>query len=161
LPHLPEPKPRSGRLRRWMLIPALAALLTVAFVAGMLSERRQANLSAQARERVLLLATSNYLERSQVLLTELAHADPSRAELQFVRERARNLLNENYLLRESARQSGSGADLLDELQRVLLMIANSSAPNEFQSIQRRIENQDLIFKARITGMDAREKGQQL
>ncbi|MGH9582716.1 MAG: hypothetical protein ACRD4O_07260 [Bryobacteraceae bacterium] len=163
LPHLPQP--RSGRLRRWMPIPALTALLAIAFAAGMLTEHRQADRSAQARERVLLLATSNYLERSQILLSELAHNGSSRADPQFAREQARDLLNENYLLRESAAYSGNASDagLLDELERVLLSIANSSAsaPDELQTLQQRIENQDLIFKAHIAGIDAQEKGQRL
>lgn len=163
-PQLPGRKPRLIRLR-WLAIPALAALLVVTFLAGMFMEHRQAERSAQARERVLLFSMSNYLERSQILLSELAHADASRAGLHDAREQARELLNESYLLQESAARSGNASDagLLDELERVLLTIANSSpsAPEEFQSIQQRIENQDLIFKARIAGIDAREKGQRL
>jgi hypothetical protein len=166
LPQLPQTKPRSGWARWWMLIPALATLLAVVFIAGVLMERRQATLATQARERVLLLTTSNYLERSQILLSELAHADPKRADLQSEREQARDLLNENYVLRESAIQNGNASDagLLDEIERVLLTVANGSSAsvsNEIQTIQRRIENQDLLFKARITGINTREKGQRL
>lgn len=163
-PLLPDDKPRSMRLR-WLAIPALAALLAVAFLAGIFVEHRHAERSAQSRERVLLFSMSNYLERAQILLSELAHADAGRAGLHDTREQARELLNENYLLRESAGHSGNASDagFLDELERVLLTIANSSpsAPEDFQNIQQRIENQDLIFKARIAGIDAREKGQRL
>lgn len=170
LPQLPAEPPSKRMLARWfrwwMLSPALATLVVIAFVAGMLTEQRQAGISAKSRERVLLMAIGDHLDRSQVLLTELVHEDPESGGLSGQRDRARELLAENRLLRQSAVHIGdvSDADLLDALERVLLDVANSSsatASNDLQTIQQRIDDQGLLFKVRITGADAREKGQKL
>lgn len=165
-PHLPLARPRPFWLRWWVLGPAFAALLTVAFWAGMLTQQKQTGISATARQRVLLMAISDHLERSQVVLTELVHADAQTADISYERERARDLLNENRLLRESATGLGDSIDatLLDELERVLLDVANSPSAlpqHDLQAIQQRIESEGLLFKVRVTGMDAREKGQKL
>jgi hypothetical protein len=138
----------------------------IAFVAGMLTEQRQAGITTKSRERVLLMAIGDHLDRSQVLLTELVHEDPESGGLPGQRDKARELLTENRLLRQSAVHMGdvSDADLLDALERVLLDVANSSsstASNDLQTIQQRIDDQGLLFKVRITGADAREKGQKL
>jgi len=164
--HLPLAKPRRVWLRWWVLGPAFAALLAIAFVAGMLTEHRQTGISTRARERVLLMAISDHMERSQIVLTELVHANPETAELASQREIARDLVSENRLLRETAVRMGDSSDagLLDELERVLLDVANSPSTvpaHDLQAIQQRIENQGLLFKVRITGMDARQKGQKL
>ncbi|HEY7306428.1 MAG TPA: hypothetical protein VH601_20050, partial [Bryobacteraceae bacterium] len=160
LPHLPSEERRHGWFRWWVLAPALATLVVVAFIAGMLTEQRQTGISAKSRERVLLMAISDHLDRSQILLTELVHEDAESASLQGQRDRARELLTENRLLRQSAAHMGDAtdADLLEALERVLLDVANSStsrASNDLQMIQQRIDNEALLFKVRITGADAR------
>ena len=165
-PHLPLARPRAFWLRWWILGPAFAALLTIAFLAGMLTQRKQSGTSVTARQRVLLMAISDHLERSQVVLTELVHADAGTADISYERERARDLINENRLLRASAAGMGDSIDasLLDELERVLLDVANSPSAlpeHDLQAIQQRIENGGLLFKVRVTGADAREKGQKL
>jgi hypothetical protein len=56
------------------------------------------------------------------------------------------------------------ADLLDSLERVLLAVANSPATassSHLQAIQQHIDDQSLLFKVRISGADARERGQTL
>ena len=65
-------------LRWWMLTPAFAALLTIAFVAGRLTERssQASGISEKARERVLLMSLSDHLEQSQIVLANVANADP-------------------------------------------------------------------------------------
>jgi hypothetical protein len=166
LPHLPSEERRRGWFRWWLLAPAFATLVVVAFIAGMLTEQRQTGVSAKSRERVLLMAISDHLDRSQILLTELVHEDAESAGLPRQRERARELLTENRLLRQSAAHMGDAtdADLLEALERVLLDVANSStstASNDLEMIQQRIDNEALLFKVRITGADAREKGQRL
>ncbi len=170
VPHLPpdfaSAPPRSTWFRWWKLAPVLAGLVVAAFIAGMLTEQRQAGIPARARERVLLMAMSDHLDRSQILLTELVHENPESAGLVSQRETARELLSENRLLRQSAAQVGdtSDADLLDALERVLLDFANSPpgwSSNDLQMVQQRIDNESLLFKVRITGIDARERGQKL
>jgi hypothetical protein len=166
-----EPKlardPRRRWMRWWAISPALAAVIMIAFVAGALTEkRRQQNFSEKTRERVLLAALSNHLDRSQILLTELANEGPSTADLNDERARARDLVYENRLLRQTARRLGDGvyAGLLDDLERVLLDVANSPAnlrPNEWAGLQQRIEDEGLLFKVRVTSIDARRKEQTL
>ena len=166
LPHLSPAEPRFAWFRWWIVAPALAAFVLVVFVAGIFTGERQNGISARARERVLLMAMSDHFDRSQVLLTELVHENPESSGLAAQREKARELLTENRLLRQSAVHIGdmSDADLLDALERVLLDFANgspASPPNNLAAIQQRIDNDALLFKVRISGADAREKGQQL
>lgn len=165
-PSLPVAKPRATWFKWWMLAPAFATFVLVAFFAGMFTGQRQTGISEKGRERILLMALSDHLDRSQILLTELVHADPESAGLSVERDGARELLGENRLLRQSAVHMGDAADadLLDALERVLLDVANgssSSSSNGLQMIQQRIDNEALLFKVRITGIDARRRGQNL
>jgi len=68
---------------RWAIAGvAMAGLLVAAFLAGRLYPNparrpaQRAALDSQASERVLLVAVGDYLERSQMVLIELANADP-------------------------------------------------------------------------------------
>ncbi len=169
LPQLPVRKPRrvSFGLRWWTVSPAVVALIVIAFVAGIWTEqRRQLGFTAAARERVLLIALSDHLERSQILLTELVNAAPADADLVSERDRARDLIEKNRLLRQTALRAGDAgyAALLDDLERVLLDVANSPAnlsAQDLETLQHRIESEGLLFKVRITSTDAREKEQKL
>jgi hypothetical protein len=171
LPRLPLEKPRRVWLRWWAAVPVLAALLAVAFLAGRFTESRfkqstTAGIAPQARQRILLITLGNHLDRSEILLAELVNAAPGAADLSDESSSARDLLDENRLLRQTAASTGdaSQAAVLDELERVLLDIAHSpselSAP-ELESLQRRIENEGLLFKVRIISSNIHHKGQQL
>lgn len=166
-PRLPIRKPRLFWLQWWTIAPAVATLLAVTFFAGMMTqERRQPGIPAKARERVLLIAMSDHLERSQIVLAQLINAAPGNLDWTGERERARDLIAENRLLRQTALHSGDEPDaaLLEDLERVLLDVANSPAdlrPDELENLQQRIENEELLFKVRITSADARQKGQKL
>jgi hypothetical protein len=167
LPQLPSRKAEPVfPFRPCIFIPAVAALLTIAFLAGMLTQERRhpGGISAQARERVLLLSLNDHLERSQVLLTELLNT-PLRS-LDFVNEQnqARDLLKENRLLRQASVRAGEGAHsaLLDDLERVLLDLANSPpdlSADELRALQNQIKNEGLLFKVRVTSAEARREGQ--
>jgi len=168
LPQLPLAKPRRKWLQWWTLAPVLATLLAAVFIAGMLTQRQRqmVGISATARERVLLMAMSDHLERSQIVLTELVNATPESLDLTDERSRARDLLDENRLLRQTALRVGdpSDAGLLDELERVLLNVANAPSDisfNDLEALQSRIESEGLLFKVRITSTDVRQKGQKL
>jgi hypothetical protein len=167
LPHLPARKQQFRWLRWRTIAPALAALLAVAFFAGMLiQQRRQLGISLQARERVLLITMSDHLERSQIVLAELLNSLPGSLHWTDERDRARDLIPENRLLRQTALRAGEAwnAALLDELERVLLDVANSPSnitPGELDNLRREIESKGLLFKVRITSFDARQKGQKL
>jgi hypothetical protein len=153
---------------RLALAGALASLLVVAFLAGRYSKPRpteSAAIPAQARERILLVAVGNHLERSQMVLVELVNTE-SKGPVDISAERniARDLVDENRLYRQTAARAGEVgvASVLDDLERVLIEIANGpskvSAP-QLDDIRRRIEAKGIIFKIRVVGsqVQAREK----
>jgi hypothetical protein len=168
LPQLPAKSRRRPWLNWWTMAPAFASLVAIAFLAGMLTQRnRQAPaITAEARERVLLMAMSDHLERSQILLVELAHAAPNESELKTERARARDLVTENRLLRDTATSAGdaSRAALLDDLERVLLAVANgpaSEGAEDLDALKARIQGNDLLFKVRVMSANTRLEGRKL
>ena len=166
LPRLPLEKPRRVWLRWWTIVPVLAGLLAAAFLAGRFTQTKTAGIAPQARQRILLITLGNHLDRSEILLAELVNASPGATDFSDERSNARDLLDENRLLRQTATRTGdaSQAAVLDELERALLDIAHSppeiTAP-ELESLQGRIENEGLLFKVRIISSNIHHKGQQL
>jgi hypothetical protein len=177
-PRLPVRKPHWWA-RPWVFAPVAVALLAVAFLGGMFTMHiRQAGITQQAgitthaaisgedSQRVFLGVMSDHLQRSEILLVQLLHANPSESDLAGERTRARDLLEENRLLRATASRSGDQAHaaLLDDLERVFIDLANSPgqlSSHDVAELQRRVENQGLLFKVRVTSADARSKGQTL
>jgi hypothetical protein len=149
--------------RRLTAAGLVAALLLVAFLAGRVTKRvdhGDAALTAeQVRQRVLLLAVGEHLGRSEMVLMEIANAAPESASVKQVnlssqRRRAEELLDENRLYRQTALQEGDTgiANVLDELERVLLDVAHSPGnitPAQFKSIRQRIDDDGLLFKVRV------------
>ncbi len=165
-PQLPTLRSKRKWLWAWTVVPVLATMLAITFFAGVWTERRRTSVSDNSRERVLLMAMSDHLERSQIVLTELVHASSGAVDLTAERERARNLLEENRLLRQTAIHLGDSrhAALLDDLERVLLDLANGSSESnsaDLKMLQRRVENDGLLWRVRITSTNAREEGQKL
>lgn len=166
-PQLPLAKPRRTFGLWWTAVPAMAALLVVAFLAGKYSQPKSSGaIPPKARERVLLIAMGNHLDRSEILLAELANASPGDPGLADQRSSARDLLDENRLLRQTAARTGDlpHAAVLDELERVLLDVANSPSEissGELETLQKRIESEGLLFKVRIISSNIRAKGQHL
>jgi hypothetical protein len=153
---------------RWAALGAVAALVIVAFVAGRLSTKRATPGpdstvadAAKVRERVLLMAVGEHLGRSETVLVELANAEPASANQKQVNisseeHRAENLLEENRLYRQTALEQGDAglADVLDELERVLLDVAHSPdkvTPAQLETIRQRIEANGILFKVRVVG----------
>jgi hypothetical protein len=166
-PRLKEKRSRWWQVflepRRLTAAGLVAALLLVAFLAGRVSKRvdhGEAALTAgQVRQRVLLLAVGEHLGRSEMVLMEIANAGPEGASVKPVnltsqRRRAEELLDENRLYRQTALQEGDTgiANVLDELERVLLDVAHSPGnvtPAQFKSIRQRIDDDGLLFKVRV------------
>ena len=170
---------KAGRSRRWPLAkiwiwaPAMAALLAVAFLAGRFWPRSgssvptAANSIAKAmpvRERVLLVAVGDHLERSQMILAEIENAPDSKARLDIAGQRntAEDLLQDNRLYRQTALRTGNAAmaSVLDDLERVLAEIAHAPSDvssRDLEDLRRRIESQGLLFKVRVIGAKVREK----
>jgi hypothetical protein len=160
LKKLPPDQPKQSWLRWWTLGPALAALLVMAFIAGRMTQPPGQGISETARERVLLMSLSDHLERAQIVLANVANAEPGNADLTAERDRAHELLGANRLLRQTAVRLGDASDaaLLEELERALLDVANST---DLEHTQRQMEQDGLLFKVRVTSVASRERGQKL
>jgi hypothetical protein len=150
--------------RRLVVVGAMAVLLVVAFLAGRVSQRQQmAGLSGPVRERIMLVAVGEHLERSQMILVELVNNE-SKGPVDISEEQhlAQDLIGDNRLYRQAALKSGDTrvSNVLDELQRVLLEIAHSPSKldsAEFEQIRQRIEAEGILFKIRVVGSNLRER----
>jgi len=166
----------------WLAIPnwawagAVAALLVVVFLMGRYSSERRlpvneagvttAPPAQQVRERVLLLAVGDHLDRSQMLLLELSHASESgEIDISGQRQRAIELANANRLYRTTAQKVGdpSIVTLLDELERVLLQVGHEPSrltARDLKRIQDSIQSQGILFKVRVVRANVRKESAQ-
>jgi hypothetical protein len=119
------------------------------------------------RERVLVVAVGEHLGRTEMVLMELENTPAQKGQkaihISETQRRAEDLVEENRLYRQTALKEGDQvmANTLDELERVLLDIANSPeelTPAAFETIRKRIEEQGLLFKVRVVkqGLDERK-----
>ena len=149
---------------------AMAVLRVAAFVVGRYWPRTMpgavqppAAASDRTADRVLLVAVSDHLDRSQMALIELVNTEPAeKVDISTEQEWVRDLVPANRLYRQTASEAGEAgmASLLDDLERVLLEIAHSPSTmssEEFNEIRQRIESQGIIFKVRVLGSDVRER----
>jgi hypothetical protein len=153
--------------RRLALAAAMAALIVAAFLVGRFWPRPQTvarqPLPEQVRERILLVALGEHLERSQMILIELANANPGpQLDVSSERRWAADLVGDNRLYRQAAARAGDPAmtAVLDDLERVLLEIAHSPSTlsgGELERIQRRIESGDILFKLRVVESKVRRQ----
>jgi hypothetical protein len=178
---LPAEKKRAqtGSRLRWL---ALAAVVALAFAAGLLTPRRTevtpatvagrtapqsvqpaANGSAQqSRDRILLVVVSDHFDESERMLLELTNLDPTNeADISVERGRAEELLASNRLYRQTATSRGEEqvATLLDELEPILMQIAHAPSQvtaSEVQAIQKRVEAKGLVFKLRVVKAETRK-----
>ncbi|MGH9629542.1 MAG: anti-sigma factor family protein [Bryobacteraceae bacterium] len=147
-------------------VALMAGLLAVAFLAGRYTPQAEppdmAGSSAHVRERILLGAVRDHLDRSQMLLAELVNtATAEGVNITGEREAAESLLLTNRLYRQSAQAVGENgiAALLDDLERVLLDVAHGPdqvSGEEMDEIRGRIEGESLLFKVRVMGARLRE-----
>jgi len=160
---VPEPPPYTWKERRrwhaWMLAPVFAAGLIAAFFTGRVSTKPIpqpiATVAESARERVLLVALGAHLERSQMVLLELANAD--REDFEQSRLRARALIGDNRIFRQTTSFAGDRGytELLDELDRLLTGVANTQS-QLWSPASEQIEQ--LLFKIRVTDSNLQRKG---
>jgi anti-sigma factor RsiW len=179
-PKAQGPKPNVHSLwPRYAWALATAALVVMAFFTGRMAQQREQQDASQqeaattagrasvddtaVRERVLLIAVGDHLERSQMVLVELAHAE-TRGELDISAERqlADDLVASNRLYRQTAQQMGQEnvAGLLDELERVLVEVARGPSTvsmGQLADIQQRIEALGIVFKVKVVGSDIRQQ----
>jgi len=150
---------------------AFAMLLVGAFLAGRFyppaaRTTTQAGMPVppadpQTGERILLVAVGDYLERSQMVLIELANANPRGSlDISSEQERASDLVSESRLYRQTAAHTGDAAvaGVLDELDRVLMEIAHAPSrisPEELEKLRQRLEAEGILFKIRVLGSNVR------
>ena len=143
---------------------ALAAALVLAFLLGRRFPAEPAQpLAAEVRERVLLVAVGEHLERSQMVLVELANA-PAGEVLNVAAQRAvaDELVGSGRLYREAAVRTGDTAlaAVLEELERVLVEVAagpDALQPADLEKLQQRIDSRGLLFKVRVVGTRVRAR----
>jgi hypothetical protein len=147
-------------------VAAMVALVVGAFLAGH-SWHRTAPVQVAGRtgsdngvrERVLLVAVGDHLERSQMVLVELVNAGTpaaGRLDISYEQKTAEDLLESNRLYRQTAAVSGdvATATLLEELERVLLEVAHSPSEvsaRQLDDLRRQIEDRGILFKVKVYG----------
>jgi hypothetical protein len=147
---------------QWKGFAAAAACVVViaaAFFAGRQWEYRNpqspvANNGStdQGKQRVVLVVLGDHLDRSERLLVELKHAEPSTEGT--VQTEARELLASNRLYRESAKQAGDPvlSNALDHLERVLIEVSNEPAglsQARLDELQKEMNTDGLLFEVRV------------
>ena len=156
---------------RWSLAAGVAALVLVAFVAGRFSTVIPAPSDApgpteNVAERVLVVAVVDHLDRSQMMLVELMNADlDASTDVANEQLRARELVTSNRLYRQTAVHSGDAAtrEVLDELERVLIQIANipqDATKDDLDALRAGIAQRGLLFKVRVVHSEMRERERQ-
>lgn len=176
-----EPALASSRRSTWSWFVwspatlALAAgvllLIGVSFTAGRLTRATGTagaapQSAATVRERILLVDLGDHLDRSQMVLVELVSAGDDTGDVDISTERARagQLVAVNRLYRQTALSTGdvAMASVLDDLERVLVDIAASPATvsqQDLDSVRRRIDSKELLFKVRVVSSQVRERQQ--
>jgi hypothetical protein len=176
-PRLPEKPERWWQSwfepRRLAAAGAVFALIIAAFLVGRFSKQVKTpdNVATQqqVRERVLVVAVGGHLGRSEMMLMELSNAGPASASQKQVnisteQHRAEDLLEDNRLYRQTALQEGDAglADVLDDLERVLLDVAHSPdevTPAQLETIRKKIEAQGILFKVRVVNQELQQRQQ--
>lgn len=181
-PRLPEKRAAwwlglftPGRL---LAMCVVAAMLVLAFFLGRTTKTGGGSGAGSAndvasrdtvRQRVLEMVVTEHLSRSERVLMELAHArsvDAAGAgklvNISAEQKRAEDLVDENRLYRQSAWEEGdvAMASTLDELERVLVDIANSPdevSISQLDSIQRRIDSRGILLKVRVVKEGLRDR----
>jgi predicted anti-sigma-YlaC factor YlaD len=149
--------------REWVLAGAVAMLVVMAFLAGRLSQRQAPQTAANAgpvRERILLVAVGDHLERSQTILVELENS--SSPDIAYERQAAADLVESNRLFRQTAASTGdtATASLLEDLERVLIEISNSPSDmsgRQLRDLQKEIEDRGILFKVKVFASQVQER----
>ena len=161
--------PRRTRVRwaPWAGGLAIAASLVLAFWLGRQWQTSApaslAPMQEQIRERILLVAVGDHLERSQMVLLEVVNAPADEpGDLAASQRSAEDLATANRMYRQAAQRAGESAvaSVLEDLERVLVEIAHSPSPAssaEIGRLRQRIESKGLLLKVQVIGSHVREK----
>ena len=151
-------------------VAGIVLLVAAAFMAGRLTPRSDSTVASTAapaagdglRERILLVDLGDHLEQSQMMLVELVSAGEGSETVKDERARAEQLVAANRLYRQTAISTGDStiADLLDELERILVDVAASpdhASARDLAEVRRRIESGSLLFKVRVVSSELRQR----
>jgi hypothetical protein len=163
----------SDRRRPWQLPwraiawgAAAAVVVIAAFIAGQFTSRPAAPVQTASTpqvmpERVLIVDLGDHLDRTELALVEfVSGADGPRSAAS--RERVEELVAANRLYRRTAMTSGDRAvaDVLDELERVLIEIAGTAptaSATDLDVVRQRIDTRGLLFKVRVMREQLQER----
>jgi len=123
---------------------------------------------AQVRDRVLMVAVGDHLDRAEMVLMEISNAEggskakPEDTNIERQQQRAEALLGANRLYRQTAEHTGEQgvASVLDELEPVLLEIAHSPSlisQSQLDALRKHIEARGLLLKVRVLDSNVRQK----
>lgn len=168
-----EAAPRTGGWASWFTWPRLAmaggalAVVTAAFVAGRWTSEPAPGAPVEvlvrlAPETAVQLATSDHLDRAQMILAEVLHAEAGDAALVAEQARAADLVAASRLIRQSVSQSGDlgMADVLEDLERVLVEIANRAdgwSPDELDAFKARLDERGMLFRLKVVSAEMRQR----
>jgi hypothetical protein len=119
-----------------------------------------------ARQRILLTAVADHLDRSERVLTDIMNAPAAAGgghdDISAEQRWAEDLVTTSRLYRQDAIDAGeqSVAGVLDELERTLLEIVHSPSKvtaADLEQIRRRIDAAALLFKVRVMGDELRRR----
>ncbi len=156
--------------QKWIAATAMAGMLVAAFLAGRVSKPTApaggtVASNDKVRERLLLVAVGDHLERSQMVLVEVTNvgATKGKFDISYEQMAAEDLVEANRIYRQTALSTGDTgtAALLDDLERTLLEIAHSPAQmnsNQLTDLRQQIEDRGLLFKVKVfqSKVNARE-----
>jgi hypothetical protein len=114
-----------------------------------------------AGEKILMVAVGDYLDRSQMVLIELANANPETPlDISAEQERAGDLVSESRLYRQTAAHTGDTAvtNVLDEVDRVLMDIARGPSelsPGDLEKVRQRLQAEGILLKIRVLNSNVR------
>ena len=155
---------------KWALAGSIATLVLAAFVAGRFTgdapPAAVVDPEIDVAGRVMVVAVVDHLDRSQMVLMEVMNADvESAVDLSGEQTLARELIAANRLYRRTATTTGddSTSDVLDELERVLLEIANTpedATRDDLDALRARISSRGLLFKVRVVHSEMLERERQ-
>jgi hypothetical protein len=127
----------------------------------------QARSALLPPDQILRLTLGDYLDRSGIVLTELANAGDGRAvDISAEQKRAADLLTECRLYRQTAmRAQGEAmaqvaASVLDELERVLVEVAHTPPrldPAEADELRDRLRSEGVLFRIRVLSSTVRNE----
>jgi len=148
---------------------AAALVIIAAFVAGQFTTppaapTQRAAAADPVGERVLLVDLGDHLDRSETALVEFVSGTDGR-DLASGRARIEDLVAANRLYRRTAALAGDQgvADVLDELERVLIEIAGAApeaSTDDLDVMRRRIDTRGLLFKVRVMREQLQERAKE-